>query len=205
MIKQVIVVRTDLNMRLGKACAQAAHASMKVFFDKMNKWDFEDEEDCNFCLNEVDCKMQDWANKSQIEALDVFPNTNPCKYYQTNIYKTFFSKEMEDWKNGSFAKIVVGCNSEEELHELKRQADEAGIVNALILDNGNTEFKEVCQVCNGVGSYRKISSSNDLYSSIFCSRCNGTGKINRPTYTCLAIGPDEADKIDKITGGLKLL
>ena len=25
-----------------------------------------------------------------------------------------------------------------------------------------------------------------------------------PTPTCLAIGPDEADKIDEITGGLKL-
>jgi PTH2 family peptidyl-tRNA hydrolase len=34
-IKQVIVLRTDLNMRKGKMAAQAAHASMKVFFDQM--------------------------------------------------------------------------------------------------------------------------------------------------------------------------
>lgn len=33
MVKQVIVLRTDLNMRKGKMAAQAAHASMKVFFD----------------------------------------------------------------------------------------------------------------------------------------------------------------------------
>ncbi|MGC4114597.1 MAG: aminoacyl-tRNA hydrolase [Myxococcales bacterium] len=33
-IKQVIVLRTDLNMRKGKMAAQAAHASMKVFFDR---------------------------------------------------------------------------------------------------------------------------------------------------------------------------
>lgn len=33
-IKQVIVIRKDLNMRKGKMCAQAAHASMKVFFDR---------------------------------------------------------------------------------------------------------------------------------------------------------------------------
>lgn len=33
MIKQVIVMRTDLNMRKGKMIAQGAHASMKVFFD----------------------------------------------------------------------------------------------------------------------------------------------------------------------------
>ena len=34
MIKQVIVLRTDLNMRKGKMAAQAAHASMKVFLDR---------------------------------------------------------------------------------------------------------------------------------------------------------------------------
>lgn len=34
-VKQVIVMRKDLNMRKGKMVAQGAHASMKVFFDKM--------------------------------------------------------------------------------------------------------------------------------------------------------------------------
>ncbi len=34
-IKQVIVIRKDLNMRKGKIAAQAAHASMKIFFDRM--------------------------------------------------------------------------------------------------------------------------------------------------------------------------
>ena len=33
--KQVIVVRKDLNMRKGKIAAQVAHASIKVFFDRM--------------------------------------------------------------------------------------------------------------------------------------------------------------------------
>ncbi len=33
-IKQVIVMRTDLGMRKGKMIAQGAHASMKVFFDR---------------------------------------------------------------------------------------------------------------------------------------------------------------------------
>ena len=32
-IKQIIVMRKDLNMRKGKMVAQGAHASMKVFFD----------------------------------------------------------------------------------------------------------------------------------------------------------------------------
>ena len=35
MIKQTIVVRTDLKMRKGQLCAQAAHASLKVLLDRM--------------------------------------------------------------------------------------------------------------------------------------------------------------------------
>jgi len=34
-IKQVIVIRKDLHMRLGKSCSQAAHATMKVILDLM--------------------------------------------------------------------------------------------------------------------------------------------------------------------------
>jgi len=34
-VKQYIIVRTDLPMNAGKLAAQAAHACMKVFFDKM--------------------------------------------------------------------------------------------------------------------------------------------------------------------------
>ena len=172
MIKQVIVVRTDLNMRKGKMCAQVAHASMKVFFDRM--------EDVSFDLN------------------------------RRNIYFCDFTTEMLQWMEGSFAKIVVGCNSEQELFDLQKQADEAGIVNALILDNGNTEFKGVCSNCEGSGHVSHVSQVNvsgykDLILDVQCHICKGTGKVNKPTYTCLAIGPDEADKIDKITGGLKLL
>lgn len=35
MVKQVIVVRKDLNMPVGKIAAQVAHCSMKVFFDRI--------------------------------------------------------------------------------------------------------------------------------------------------------------------------
>lgn len=34
-VKQVIVIRKDLNMRKGKMIAQGVHASMKVFFDRL--------------------------------------------------------------------------------------------------------------------------------------------------------------------------
>ena len=39
-IKQVIVIRKDLNMRKGKMCAQAAHASNMFLFDCMEKLPF---------------------------------------------------------------------------------------------------------------------------------------------------------------------
>lgn len=42
-IKQVIIMRKDLNMRKGKMVAQGSHASMKVFFDMpLHKTEHED-------------------------------------------------------------------------------------------------------------------------------------------------------------------
>lgn len=35
-VKQVIIIRRDLNMRTGKIAAQVAHASMKILLDRMS-------------------------------------------------------------------------------------------------------------------------------------------------------------------------
>ena len=176
MIKQVIIVRTDLNMRKGKMCSQVAHASMKVFFDR----------------------MRETTNFQEFLGARIYVD------YQIN--RTFtadFTEQMIEWMNSSFTKIVVGCNSEQELFDLKEQADEANIINAIIQDKGNTEFKEECTLCGGMGEY--MVANYDHWEKRSCDPCKGTGKINKPTYTCLAIGPDEAEKIGKITGELKLL
>lgn len=74
-----------------------------------------------------------------------------------------------DWLLGRFKKITVSVNSEAELVALHAAAKEAGMLSALIIDSGLTEF-------NGV-----------------------------PTMTAVAIGPDEPEKIDKLTGKLPLL
>jgi len=76
---------------------------------------------------------------------------------------------LDEWLCGIFTKVVVGCNSEEELLALQRKAAEGCLRNALIQDAGKTEFH------------------------------------GEPTYTALAIGPEEASVIDEITGDLKLL
>ena len=134
MIKQIIILRKDLKCRLGKKMAQAAHASMKVFFDRM---------DINY-KNFMGTKI--------------------------SFFSGSFTNEMDEWIiNGDFTKIVVGCKDIIELHELHHAAIDARIPCAMIEDNGRTEFN------------------------------------NKLTCTCLAIGPDVAEKVDKITGHLEVL
>jgi PTH2 family peptidyl-tRNA hydrolase len=83
-------------------------------------------------------------------------------------YEPSFSKEEFAWLEGSFTKVCLQVNSEEELLSVYDKAKNAGLTVHLITDAGATEF-------NGV-----------------------------PTKTCLAIGPHDAEKIDQITGDLKL-
>jgi PTH2 family peptidyl-tRNA hydrolase len=126
--KQVIVMRTDLNMRKGKMIAQGSHASMAFL-----------------------------TRNGMIDS-DKFLNIQ-----MTNL------KEAQEWMQNSFTKICVGVSSEAELDEIFKKAEDAGLTVHMVVDNGVTEF-------NGV-----------------------------KTKTCLAIGPHYSDKIDKITGHLKLL
>lgn len=128
--KQVIIIRKDCNMRKGKMIAQGAHASMKIFFDRMLK---------NKEINDV------------------------------HKYSLYLTEEMNKWKEGSFKKICLYVNSEDELMDIYAKASKANLPVALIIDSGLTEFK------------------------------------GNPTRTCLAIGPDDSDLIDSITGHLQLL
>ena len=154
-IKQVIVIRRDLNMSVGKAIAQGAHASCGVF-----------------------------------------------KHYI--MQATAPDKSIRDWIQGSYAKVVVGCDSEEALFKLQSKADAAGIINALSLDEGRTEFKQTCPTCGGTGELC-LFDHKELEHDTSCGKCGGTGLLNKPTYTALAIGPDYSDKIDPITKRLRLL
>jgi peptidyl-tRNA hydrolase, PTH2 family len=119
-IKQVIVIRKDLNMRKGKMAAQASHASICFLTRRM---------------------------RNKVSITDV----------------------QQKWIDGAFTKICVAVSSEAELLEIESRAIDAGLEVNLITDSGLTEF-------NGV-----------------------------PTKTCLAIGPDYSNKIDKITSHLSLL
>lgn len=63
-----------------------------------------------------------------------------------------FTEEMEEWKNGAFTKIVLGCDSIEDIYDLQKKADSLNIPNAVIVDNGTTEFGGVPTVtCIAIG------------------------------------------------------
>jgi len=108
-VKQVIILRKDLNMRKGKMVAQGAHASMAVLLN----------------AGEVSDRDDSW-------------------------FEISMNDDMKQWLTTSFAKICVSVNSEEELHNLYRQATKAGLPASIIKDAGFTEF-------NGVPTYTAVA------------------------------------------------
>jgi len=112
-MKQVIAVRKDLKMPLGKCSTQVAHASVESVLN---------------------------SSRDNVEA----------------------------WRSEGAKKVVVKVDSEKELLELQRKAKSLKLVASLITDAAKTFFKV-------------------------------------PTKTCLGIGPDDDEKIDQVTGNLKML
>jgi peptidyl-tRNA hydrolase, PTH2 family len=122
-LKQVIVMRNDLNMRKGKMIAQGSHASRMFMIYRL---------------------LNAWRSKEDVA-------------------------RHEEWMTKGMTKITVRVDSEAELLEIEQKAKDANLEVYLITDAGHTEFKGV------------------------------------PTKTCLAIGPNDVDEIDVVTGHLKLL
>lgn len=129
--KQVIIMRKDLKMNRGKIAAQASHACMKIFFDRVKNIFYNEDGSADVTIN--------------------------------------FTKEMELWRQGPFTKVCLQVHSEEELLDIYNKAKEKELPVALITDSGATTFHNV------------------------------------PTNTCIAIGPADSDKIDEVTGDLKLM
>lgn len=134
--KQVLVMRTDLNMRKGKMIAQGAHASIAFLTNRIRVVE----------------------NEHNYDAIG-----------HQNLWPLAFSDAERQWIEGAFTKICVRADSEEELLAVHRAATDAGLTSKLIIDKGLTEFGGV------------------------------------PTATCVGVGPDWAEDVDKITGSLKLL
>jgi PTH2 family peptidyl-tRNA hydrolase len=120
-VKQVIVIRKDLNMRKGKIAAQAAHAAMKVLLDRM--------------------KVTEYAKESTI--------WEGCMVWHMTVFE---SEPMHMWLKGQFTKIVVYVENEQEMFDLKEEAEEAGLLTSMITDVGKTEFGgERTNTCIAIG------------------------------------------------------
>ena len=114
--KMVIVMRTDLNMSLGKMVAQACHAA-------------------------VSC-------------------SELSKKTQTNNWRK--------WRDEGAKKVALEADSLKELEELAMEAERLDLIYELIQDAGHTE-------------------------------------VPPGTTTCIGIGPNQSQLIDKVTGNLPLL
>ena len=125
-VKQVIVMRKDLNMSKGKMVTQGCHASIAFLTNKMKD-------------NLSNPEALWWVNLSQAE---------------------------KEWVYGTFFKVCVGVDSEKELLDIGYNAVMLGL------------------------SVKYIEETNGF---------------DKPTITCLAIGPDYSSKIDTVTKHLKLL
>ncbi len=116
MLKQVILVRKDLNLPKGKLSAQVAHASLEAFLKTQKK----------------DKKL------------------------------------ASEWRTGGAKKVVLRVENKKELLKFKQILDDAGFITSLIIDAGHT-----------------VLAPN--------------------TMTCLGVGPDYSEKLDNITGHLKMV
>lgn len=75
------------------------------------------------------------------------------------IYLFLTHKPLRHWLTGSFRKISLVVNSEEELKSLYEQAKAQGILCSLILDSGKTEF-------HGVPTYTTVAIGPDTDEKI---------------------------------------
>lgn len=117
-IKQVIVIRKDLNMRKGKMIAQGAHASMKVFFDRLKP------SDDGFCIS-LTSEMQQWVQddfrkivvyvNSEQELLDIYKRAIdanlPCALIQDNGLTEF--KGLK-----TYTAVAIGPASDTEIDKI---------------------------------------------------------------------------------------
>ena len=62
---------------------------------------------------------------------------------RSNLLSIPLSGDMIDWLEGSFTKVCVSVDSEEELMEIFEKAKAAYLHTALIVDSGRTEFNGV--------------------------------------------------------------
>ena len=133
MYKQLIVIRRDLNISIGKACAQASHASMafltKMIIDHVVGEVFQGSGDGQTFMNPT--------NVYRVEGFDI----------DKDLY--------EQWIQGIFTKVVCGAKNKNQLMKAVKIAEEMGMKEGedfyIIKDCCLTELEPEEFDENGVG------------------------------------------------------
>lgn len=89
--------------------------------------------------------------KAILDLMSTRPALNPGKpiIKELVMYPT---SALYDWINGTFTKICVCVETEEELLEVYNKAKDKGLICSLITDAGNTEFDGVPTItCCAIG------------------------------------------------------
>ena len=116
MYKQIIIVRKDLQMSIGKICSQVSHASMA------------------FLTNTI---RNEWAKNTTY-----FKGNEYKTYYSVEL--TFDKDLFEQWIIGEFTKCVLKAKNKSQLLKAKTLAEEMGMTENedffCIYDNCHTEL-----------------------------------------------------------------
>ena len=121
--KQIILVRTDLGMSKGKMISQGAHASLKAILD-----------------------LGQYIHSCDVDGSRIVEGWN------INYTTCIDYEAITEWLRGSFTKICLRVETEQQLVELIEKAKAAGLVTSLITDAGKTEFNGVPTVtCGAIG------------------------------------------------------
>jgi len=142
-VKQIIVIREDITMPVGKIASQAAHASMGALFSLGRIYE------------------RQMIDKDLIGLFSEADHVDFCKFV--------INDPMKLWLQNAFTKIVLAGKNKEELIELEWKAKEMGLPVALITDNGKTCFNNIPTITAlGIGPWwsdeiDKITGHLELY------------------------------------------
>ena len=101
--------------------------------------------------------------------------------------------------------MSTGKTAAQAAHVAVRAAEQASDVNKIIWKHLNKETKIVLQVKTKDDLISLIKQSKAAGIPFSAIKDAGRTEIEPNTLTAIALGPDDADKIDRLTGSLKLL
>jgi PTH2 family peptidyl-tRNA hydrolase len=203
MYKQLIIVRKDLNMSIGKCSAQISHASMafltrmiqehtgKCIENRYPAWENPPKNTKPQLYKRMD--LYNWAEEARNKGQTYFyarpvdpadPNgqlelCEPTYHYETHM--ELDTKLYEEWLGGIFTKVVCEAKNKNQLLKAVRLAEELGLVE-------DKDFFIIRDCC-----------LTELTPEEFDE--NGIGR----TITCIGFRPMEQEIMEKISKKFQLM